>query len=683
MSLFDPAVHWASTWKSAVSSANLPSATVRSWLAGPPTLDIDAILQSVGEQLDGKSKCSKHKFLRRWQSLRTRLLQHIASQPRDRIHGRDPVWEQCLVDALILAFDAVQQTHGIELFEVQLRAGLIVSGGWMSRRGAVAEMQTGEGKTFALFVASLIAALPGRGVHVATPNAYLAQRDHAELRETWALLGIESSCLPAEVSHEQSQMAYRADVTYGPGHAFGFDYLRDQLAIDTDARQRPGTRLLKRLNSPNSRGVRLQRGLAVALVDEIDHVLIDDALSPLLLSGTRPGEAEDAAVHRQAGEVAEALREGTDFQTNGQLVELSDAGLERAYRVLEDWSDSPLRRPWHEYVELALQAKHLLHREIDYVIDDQCVRIVDQSTGRIYEDRTWSGGLQQAIEAKEELPIQRESEALAKMTRQRFYRSYDYLAGVTGTAGDCREELRSVYGLDVQTVDPRLPSRRVVHPTHVTNTIEQKVAAIAEEARRMINAGRCVLIGTLDIATSHRVATEIRRQGLSCELLNGLQNTEEAEVIARAGQPHAITVATNLAGRGTDIRLHPDVVTRGGLHVIVAEHHRSGRVDRQLIGRCARCGDPGSCRHFLSAEDDLVSQSAPWVGRAIQRAMATDQIETLSVDSQIASIQKRQAKRAAAARRQLLEADERDRGLVRKAQSNRDPAPHLHALDAG
>jgi preprotein translocase subunit SecA len=652
-------------------------------LAGPSALDIDAILRSVGEQLDGRPKSSKREFLWRWQSLRTRLLQHTSAHPRAPLQGRDPVWEQCLIDAVILAFDAVKQTHGIELFEVQLRAGLIVSGGWMSRRGAVAEMQTGEGKTYALFVASLIAALPGRGVHVATPNAYLAQRDHEELRETWALLGVQSSCLPEDVSSEQSQLAYRADVTYGPGHAFGFDYLRDQLAMDADARQRPGTRLLKRLSSPTSKGVRLQRGLAIALVDEIDHVLIDDALSPLLLSGTRPGEAEDAAVHRQARVVAESLQEGTDFQTNGQVVELTDTGLDLVYRALDDWSDGSLRRPWHEYVELALQAERLLHREMDYVIDDQSVRIVDQSTGRIYEDRTWSGGLQQAIEAKEELPIQRESEALAKITRQRFYRSYDYLAGVTGTAGDCRDELRSVYGLDVQTVNPRLPSRRLVHPTHVTHTIEQKVAAIAEEARRMTDAGRCVLIGTLDIATSHRVAAEVRRQGLSCELLNGLQNTEEAEVIARAGQPHAITVATNLAGRGTDIRLHPDVVARGGLHVIVAEHHRSARVDRQLIGRCARCGDPGSCRSFLSAQDDLVCQSAPWVGRAIERAIATDQMETLSVDSQIASIQKRQAKRAAAARRQLLETDERDRGLVRKAQSNRDPAPHLHALDAG
>ncbi|WDQ16370.1 preprotein translocase subunit SecA [Rhodopirellula sp. P2] len=674
MSVLKAANHWCSA---------LTSASGHSWFPGRPAMEIETILQAAGDQLSGRRECRRGDLAHRWQTLRTRLLQHLAEGPRSSSRQRDVIWEQCLVDALVLAFDAVEQTHGIELFEVQLRAGLIVSAGWMSRRGGVAEMQTGEGKTYALFVASLIAALPGRGVHVATPNAYLAKRDHDDLRETWALLGVVSNCLPEDVSPERSQLAYRADVTYGPGHAFGFDYLRDQLAMDTAARQRPGTSLLNRLNATTTGNARLQRGLAVALVDEIDHVLIDDALSPLLLSGTRPGEAEDAAVHRHARAVAESLREGADFRTTGQLIELTDQGLDLAYQSLEDWSDASLRRPWHEYVELSLQAKHLLRREMDYVIDEQSVRIVDQSTGRIYEDRTWSGGLQQAIEAKEELPIQRESEALAKITRQRFYRSYDYLAGVTGTAGDCREELKSVYGLQVQTVQPRLPSRRVVHPTHVTNTLEQKVAAIAEEARRMTDAGRCVLVGTLDIATSHCVAEEIRRQGLSCELLNGLQNTEEAEVIARAGQPHAITVATNLAGRGTDIRLHPDVAAKGGLHVIVAEHHRSARVDRQLIGRCARCGDSGSCRHFLSAEDELVSQSAPWVGRAIRRAIANDQMETLSVDSQIASIQQRQAKRAAAARRQLLEADDRDRGLVCKAQSNRDPAPHLHALDAG
>ncbi|MEO9930435.1 preprotein translocase subunit SecA [Rhodopirellula bahusiensis] len=673
MNLLHNAVRWNSNSVFSPWSARL---------TGCSKLDIESILQSARSQMSGRTKSSRADLSNRWQSLRYRLLQRQTDSARDQSHPIDAVWDECLTDALILAADAIEQTHSIELFEVQLRAGLIVSSGLMSRRGGVAEMQTGEGKTYALFVASLIAALPGRGVHIATPNAYLAQRDHDELRDTWNLLGIESSCLPEDASAEQTHAAYRADVTYGPGHAFGFDYLRDQLAMDTAARQRPGSTLMKRLRSESSTP-RLQRGLAVALVDEIDHVLIDDAMSPLLLSGTRPGEADDAAVHRHALKSARSLRNCVDFQTIGQQVELTDAGLDLAYQSIDDWSDASLRRPWHEYVELALQATHTLRREIDYVIDDESVRIVDQSTGRIYEDRTWSGGLQQAIEAKEELPIQRESESLAKITRQRFYHSYDYLAGVTGTASDCREELKSVYGLTVQTVDPRLPSKRLVQPTHVSLTAEQKFAAIANEARSIANSGRCVLVGTLDIATSQIVAREIRRQGLTCELLNGLQNAEEAQIIARAGQPSAITVATNLAGRGTDIRLHPDVAAKGGLHVIVTEHHRSSRVDRQLIGRCARCGDPGSSRNFLSAEDNLVGQAAPWVGRAIRRAIITDQIETFPVESQIASIQRRQAKRAAVARRQLLDADERDRGLVRKAQSSHDPAPHLHALDAG
>ncbi|EMI27348.1 preprotein translocase subunit SecA [Rhodopirellula europaea] len=676
-------LHSNTGWRSQFASiGQLASMTQFGRFTSRPAMDIETILQSACDRISNRSTSSNHDLQNRWQTLRYQLLEATADQTRSSSKQPDSFWRECLVDALVLASDAIRATHNIELFEVQLRAGLIVSSGLMSRRGGVAEMQTGEGKTFALFVASLIAALPSRGVHVATPNVYLAQRDHEQLRETWSLLGVESSCLPEDSSADATRAAYRADVTYGPGHAFGFDYLRDQLAMDAAARQRPGSTLLRRLNSEPSTP-RFQRGLAVALVDEIDHVLIDDALSPLLLSGTVPGEADDAAVHRHALKTAASLRSEEDFQATGHQMELTDAGLNRAYQAVEDWSDASLRRPWHEYVELALQATHLLRREIDYVIDDDSVRIVDQSTGRIYEDRTWSGGLQQALEAKEDLPIQRESESLAKITRQRFYRSYDYLAGVTGTAGDCREELKSVYGLNVQTVQPRLASKRIVHPTHVTLTAQEKFAAIAVEAQRIAESGRCVLVGTLDIATSHQVAEELRRQGLSCELLNGLQNAEEAEIIARAGQPHAITVATNLAGRGTDIRLNPEVAAKGGLHVIVAEHHRSSRVDRQLIGRCARCGDPGSSRHFLSAEDNLVSQSAPWVGRAIRRAIAADQIETLSVESQIASIQTRQAKRAAAARRQLLEADERDCGLVRKAQSNHDPAPHLQALDAG
>ncbi|EGF28873.1 preprotein translocase subunit SecA [Rhodopirellula baltica] len=679
MSLLQSNSGWRSHFASATRFASI---TQLGRFTNRPAVDIENVLQSACDRISNRSANSKQDLQDRWQTLRYKLLEATSDQTRDSSNQLDAIWRECLADALILAADAIRATHDIELFEVQLRAGLIVSSGWISRRGGVAEMQTGEGKTYALFVASLIAALPGRGVHIATPNAYLAQRDHEQLRETWSLLGVKSSCLPEDSSADAAHAAYRADVTYGPGHAFGFDYLRDQLAMDTAARQRPGSTLLRRLNSESSTP-RLQRGLAVALVDEIDHVLIDDALSPLLLSGTLPGEADDAAVHRHALKTATSLHGEEDFLATGHQIELTDTGLNRAYEAVEDWSDASLRRPWHEYVELALQATLLLRRDIDYVIEDESVRIVDQSTGRIYEDRTWSGGLQQAIEAKEELPIQRESESLAKITRQRFYRSYDYLAGVTGTAGDCREELKSVYGLNVQTVQPRLPSKRIVHPTHVTLTPKQKFVAIANEARRIADSGRCVLVGTLDIETSHQVAEEVRRQGLSCELLNGLQNAEEAEIIAQAGQPHAITVATNLAGRGTDIRLNAEVAAKGGLHVIVAEHHRSSRVDRQLIGRCARCGDPGSSRHFLSAEDNFVSQSAPWVGRAIRRAIAADQIESLSVESQIASIQTRQAKRAAAARRQLLEADERDCGLVRKAQSNHDPAPHLQALDAG
>ncbi|MCC9643186.1 preprotein translocase subunit SecA [Rhodopirellula sp. JC740] len=597
------------------------------------------------------------------------------------------IWRTCLIDSVAIASEAIRRTHKIELFEVQLRAGLIVSSGIANGRGGVAEMQTGEGKTFAMFVAAVIAAIPGRGVHLATPSAYLAARDHQQLELTWNLLQLTSGCLPEDASAEQTRAAYRADVTYGPGHAFGFDYLKDQLALGTKMRRRPGASLLSRLQMDAQADTQLQRGLAVALIDEIDHVLIDDALSPLLLSGTHPGEVDDAEVHRRAIPIASELKETRDFRCVAKRVELNSDGLDRVYQSVDAVSDASLHRPWHEYIELALQAQHLLHRDADYVVESDEVRIVDPSTGRIYEDRTWSGGLQQAVEAKEGLPIRRESEALAKITRQRFYRSYDYLAGVTGTASDCRDELRTVYGLKVQTVNPRLPSQRVMLSPHVSPTQADKLRAIAAEARAMIDAGRSVLIGTLDIASSLAVSKELSKHGLQHELLNGLQTADEAEVVASAGQPGAITVATNIAGRGTDIGLHPTVREQGGLHVIVAEHHRSSRVDRQLIGRCARCGDPGSSRAFLSADDPMIRDSAPWLARALTRAIASGQTATqpkttLPVEEQIQSIQRHHAKRAAVARQQLLAADERDCVLVRKAQSNRNANVQLHAMDA-
>lgn len=600
------------------------------------------------------------------------LLQHTDRLRRFSRENSSADPGQLLSLAAAAVIEAIRRTLRIDLFDVQLHAGIVVS------CDAVAEMQTGEGKTFALVLPAFVKALSARGVHVVTPNHYLAGRDHEKLAPVFRALGMTTGLLVQDGSADQSRAAYQADITYGPGHAFGFDYLRDQLTLSGPVASATGAAalgsgILQRLSGRGPESRLLQRGLFAAIVDEIDHVLIDDAVSPLLLSGQSDKDAADAEVHLAARDLARELVAAVHYQIDGRDggVSLTEHGFQRVYEEDAMATHPQLVRPWHEYVILALRAAMLLRRDVHYVVRDQQVRIIDSTTGRIFDDRTWSDGLQQAVQADEGLPITGEQLPLARITRQRFYRYYRSLGGMTGTATGCEAEFSSVYGLPVVVIPLRTATKRRRLPDHVSLSRDEKLRAIADETQDLHRQGRAVLVGTLSIAESHAVADQLEDRGLPFQLLNGVQDADEASVIARSGRPGAITVATNLAGRGTDIALDPVVAQRGGLHVIVTQKHSLARVDRQLIGRCARCGDPGSARVYVSAEDALVADHAPWLGRAICRhgqGIGGD----IDLDQRLWRIQDGLQRRQSAARWTMLQNDHENEKLLSKKTSSPD-----------
>ncbi len=613
-----------------------------------------------------------HPLPRRWileqtQLLRNSIRDHHANSQGDQPHAMS-FRDEHLITAISLVVIAVGRTLGISLFDVQLHAGIVVS------LGAVAEMQTGEGKTLAGVLPAFLHSLNGRGVHVATPNSHLAARDYKQLSPVFEMLGVSTGLIQDDCDDDEARAAYRADVTYGASHTFGFDYLRDQVLKQKSLDVPLGHRTLTRLKGLNPTPVR-QRGLVTAIVDEADDVLLDDAMSPMILSSEASGEAPDATIHRAAHSVAMRLQSGTHFaQLTRETVALTHAGLDTIYSDGFLSVGHRFQRPWHEYVQSALRATHCFQRDVHYIVRDDRVRIIDNSTGRVFADRTWSGGLHQAVEASEELMIRPESIALARITKQRFYRSYGFLGGMTGTVDGCEPEFASVYGMPVGVVPPRLRSRRQWLPTKILMTQSEKWNAVVGEAIQVSSAGRPVLIGTLNIADSLEIADQLRTHDCEFQLLNGVQDAEEASVIARAGQTAMITVATNLAGRGTDIKVTDDGIRRGGLHVIVTQTHRYQRVDRQLVGRGARCGDPGSTRTFMATDDPLIAQDAPWIGRGMQRALrratrATTMNEidpsgppltmvtTRQFDRPVHSLQRRHQRTAMSNRLRLLRAD--------------------------
>ena len=593
---------------------------------------------------------------------KTCLIDH-ANQLRSRLsQGVDRFDDEFLSMAAGGVVEAVRREKELTLFDVQVRAGIIVS------CDAIAEMATGEGKTLSGIMPTFIRALNRNGVHVATTNDYLANRDHEQLRGVFQQFGMRTGALKEDDTLEQTQSAYQADVTFGAGHRFGFDFLRDQLVIKQSS-SRIGQSTLNRLYGRDLSSRLRQRGLNAAIVDEADHVMIDDAVSPLILSSSSNDKSPDAEIHVHAREFCQYLQVRLDYEIDASgTISLTDRGFDRVYNDSTVATFEELVRPWHEYVVLALRARHVVRRDVDYIIADGKVQLVDASTGRIYEDRSWSDGLHQAVLAAEKLEITAETSALAKITRQRFYRSYKTLGGMTGTAIGCEKEFAKVYGLAVVPVPHRRPSQRTLLPQIVTISQAEKHRAISEETAALHRSGRPVLVGTLNIKQSEQIAASLVDRGIPIRVLNGVQDADEAAIVATAGRSGAVTVATNLAGRGTDIPLDDVVREKGGLHVIVAECHSLARVDRQLVGRSARCGDPGTARFYIAADDPIIVDHAPWLGRAIKRILnsghrASDE-SRLMIQRGIDRTQKDLQRRASYIRLQLLEFDKQTQELI-------------------
>lgn len=545
-------------------------------------------------------------------------LRGAALRPRLRKEG---FTRALAAEAFAVVREAATRVLGQRHFETQLR------GGYELLRGRLVEMATGEGKTFCATLPACTVALAGYPVHVITVNDYLAQRDADKMAPLYRFFGLDVGVVVQGLARPQRREAYARAITYVTNKELAFDYLRDRVALHGK-----GTRLhqsVRRLagNAGDGEGTVL-RGLYYAIVDEADSVFVDEARTPLILSAT-VDDGEDAQHGREALDFAATLAEGSDYLRDGfeHSIQLTDEGYEKLTVHAEDRTG-----PWtsvrgrEELVRQALVALHLFKRDLHYVVVEGKVQIVDESTGRVMPDRSWERGLHQLIELKEGVEPTPRRDTLARLTYQRLFRRYVHLSGMTGTAAEVAREIKVVYGLDTARVPLRKPSLRVDYGFTCCRTLAEKwelVAFVAEELA--LRRRRPVLIGTRSVEASEQVSAVLRAHGLPHALLNAKQDKDEAAVVAQAGQAGRITVATNMAGRGTDIELGEGVAASGGLHVILTEYHDSRRVDRQLVGRCARQGDPGSAQAIVSLEDDLFGTCAPrlaaWADAALARGV--------------------------------------------------------------
>ena len=548
-----------------------------------------------------------------------------------------------------LVNESVRRSLGWQYYDVQFLAAMSLT------RGEIAEMATGEGKTLVQALAAFVLSLTGNGVHVMTSNAFLAARDCSQLSPVLGSLGLSVGLLRSQATMQEKRAAYEADVTFGPGYEFGFDYLRDQVGA-RQQQTRLGDSLRRNLRAEEAGPRGIQRGHSVAIVDEADSVMIDEATTPLCLSAAPTELNPPSAPYVSAADVAARLQVEIDFvvKESERSVKLTNVGLSSSLVTKSVPVGEKLDRPWTIYVEQALAARHLFCRDVDYVVDQDKVVLVDQSTGRLFKDRSLQQGLHQAIEAKEQVAITAPHRTEARISRQQFFQLYATLGGMTGTASDAEREFREIYKRSVRLIPTRKPCRRVALPTRFFASCRAKREAVVEEILTRHSDRQPVLVGTRTIEESLEIANMLTHLSVPMQLLNGTQDLDEADVIAGAGEPGSVTIATNIAGRGTDIRLGPGVEELGGLHVIATEVHASPRVDRQLIGRTARQGNPGSCQVFVSADDELLRFFSPQLIRTIRRLAPDGGEVQRDLSSSVAALQRRVEKKNFEKRRQLL-----------------------------
>ncbi len=499
-----------------------------------------------------------------------------------------------------------------------------LAGGWELLQGRLVEMETGEGKTLTATLPASTVALAGVPVHVVTVNDYLTGRDAEQMRPIYEALGLRVGVVLEGMDPKARRAAYACDITYATNKQLAFDFLRDRMTL---AARRGDLRLrFESLAAGDARVDRLlMRGLGYALVDEADSVLIDEARTPLILSaGQDAGEA--AVLFEQALKLSHELEPGADYEVREKAssVWLTESGQAKLERIA-----SPLgglwrgRRRREELVSQALAARFVFRRDEHYLVRDEKVQVIDEYTGRVMEDRAWGRGIQQLIEAKEGVPITGVREPLARISYQRFFRRYLQLAGMTGTVAEVQGEIRATYGLRSARVPTHRPLRREFLGERIETGHDEKWAALAERVEMLRREGRPVLIGTRSVAASDELAEVLRARGIEHQVLTARQDGDEAAIVARAGEAGRVTVATNMAGRGTDIPLGPGVAEAGGLAVVLTERHDAGRIDRQLAGRSARQGDPGSYEAVLALDDALpltfagrtlrTLQALPWL----------------------------------------------------------------------
>ena len=609
---------------------------------------------------------------------------------RERVANGESL-DALLPEAFAVVREAGKRVHGMRHFDVQLVGGMVL------HNGKIAEMRTGEGKTLVATLPAYLNALSGKGVHVITVNDYLASRDAEWMGRIYGFLGMTTGCNLSRMSHDQKQAAYAADITYGTNNEFGFDYLRDNMVYAV--------------------GERVQRALNFAIVDEVDSILIDEARTPLIISGQAEDHTElylkmnqvAPMLKRQEGglddkdEVIDAGDYTVDLKSHQVL--LTEAGHETAEQILVRMGllaeGGGLYDPGNillvHHLYAALRAHALYHRDQQYVVQNGEVVIVDEFTGRLMPGRRWSDGLHQAVEAKEGVRIQAENQTLASITFQNYFRMYGKLAGMTGTADTEAFEFQSIYGLETVVIPTNRPTRRKDENDKVYRTANEKWNAVIEDIRACVERGQPVLVGTTSIETNEFLSGVLKKAKVEHQVLNAKQHDSEAQIVAQAGRPGMVTIATNMAGRGTDIvlggniekpvaavrddatldpaqreativalreawqKVHDEVIAAGGLHIIGTERHESRRIDNQLRGRSGRQGDPGSSRFFLSLEDPLMKifagerLNAIMVrlkmpeGEAIEHAMVTRSLE---------SAQRKVEQRNFDIRKQLLEYDD-------------------------
>ena len=556
--------------------------------------------------------------------------------------GKDTpdILDKILVDAFAAAREGALRSLGMKPYKVQIMGGIAL------HRGDIAEMRTGEGKTLTATMPVYLNALAGEGVHVVTVNEYLSQRDAQEMGVFYNYMGLSVGLNLNSLNSEEKRAAYNADITYSTNNELGFDYLRDNMVKTVEAR--------------------VQRPLNYAVIDEVDSVLIDEARTPLIISGE--GQ-ESTSLYQVANAFVKTLKkaeeeDGSDgdytLDIKTKSIQLSENGIDKAesYFGLNNLYELKNVDLTH-HINQALKANYTMALDVDYVVaEDGEILIVDQFTGRTMPGRRFSEGLHQAIEAKEGVPIQKESKTMATITFQNFFRMYKKLSGMTGTGKTEEEEFRNIYNMFVTTIPTNRPIQRIDAPDYIYSNMEAKFNAVAQEVKERYDNGQPVLLGTVSIETSELVSKLLYRYGVPHKVLNAKQNESEAEIIKQAGQRGSVTIATNMAGRGTDIKLGEGVRELGGLAVIGTERHESRRIDNQLRGRSGRQGDPGYSRFYLSLEDELMVRFG---ADRLQKIMGKDDdtpLESRMVSRSVESAQKRVEGNNYDSRKQVLQYDD-------------------------